>query len=170
MKTLDTLCAGKETLLRALRNVAAALLVVSVTITFVNVVMRYIARAPIFWADELALITFVAVVFLSLGGVENRGEHLRLTILYQFFGEKVRIAGEYLRVSVSLVVGAYLASVGFNAAYQNFLLGNRTVALKLPTALTYSVLPIAFLTIAIVDALFLLKSLPRKKTTLGKLE
>jgi TRAP-type C4-dicarboxylate transport system permease small subunit len=163
MKLLDLTDAGVDRILRGLRNVSVVLLVVSITITSVNVVMRYIAEAPIFWADELALVTFVAVVYLPLGSIEKSADHLRLTVVLNLFGKRVRAVAECLRMSVSLVVGTYVTVVGFGAVYKNFILGNKTVALRLPAALTYGVIPVGFAMIAIVDVLLLLKSLSRNK-------
>jgi TRAP-type C4-dicarboxylate transport system permease small subunit len=164
MKLLDLGSACVDRILRGLRNVSVAFLVVSVTITSVNVVMRYIAKAPIFWADELALVTFVALVYLPLGSIEKSADHLRLTAVLNLLGERARAAAEYLRMSVTLVVGTYLSVVGFGVVYKNFILGNKTVALRLPAALTYAVIPVGFVTMAIVDALFLLKFVSANKT------
>ena len=164
MELFDLANAGIERILRGLRNISIACLVVSVTITSVNVIMRYVARAPIYWADELALVTFVALVYLPLGNIEKSSDHLRLTVLLNFFGKRVRTALENLRLSVTLVVCAYLTVVGFGVVYRNFAVGNKTVALKLPAALTYGVIPLGFVMMAIVDVMFLLKFLSRNNT------
>lgn len=135
---------------------------ISVSITFINVVLRYVFKSPIFWADELATLSLIAMVFLPLAFVEKTSGHLQVTALLLILGKNQKLFCEYLRVIASIFVGMYVVLYGFPLVYQNYLMSIKTIALKVPTALTFSVIPIAFLAVTIVNILVLIKLLCKK--------
>jgi len=134
-------------------------LVVSVTITFINVLLRYVFKSPFHWADELATLSLVAMVFLPIAVIEKSGDHLRLTILFKIFGHKMKAFCEYLRVLGTLAISIYFMMAGFAVIYQNYLFANKTASLKIPTALTFAPIPKAFFAVAMVNLFLLLKLL-----------
>ncbi len=53
----------------------------ALALNFTNVVLRYVFHAPIYWAEEVMIFTFVWCVFLGAAVVALRGEHLRVELL-----------------------------------------------------------------------------------------
>ena len=154
---------GIDKIISALNILSIFFLVVSVAVTFMNVLLRYVFKSPFHWADELATLSLVAMVFLPIAVIEKTGDHLRLTILFQLFGERMKTFCEYLRVLATLAISIYFMVTGFPVIYQNYLLANKTASLKIPTALTFAPIPIAFSAVALVNLFLMLKWLSGKK-------
>jgi TRAP-type C4-dicarboxylate transport system permease small subunit len=152
-----------DKLIKLLEFISIFLLSISICITFINVVCRYIFRYPIFWADELATLILIAIVFLPVAMIEKTIGHLKVNILFQLLGDKMKIFGEYLKVLATIITGAYFFGVAVPVVYENYKLSINTIALKLPTAFSLSVIPIAFLTLTIVNLLFLIRLLKFQK-------
>ena len=69
----DTVLRGVRGLVSALRVLAGALLIASVTLNFANVIGRYCFSASIYWAEEVMLFLMVGCVFLGNGVVAWSG-------------------------------------------------------------------------------------------------
>ncbi len=81
---LLTLAPGLARLERALALAPAAILAAMMLLTFANVVLRYVFRAPISGAFELMSYMMAVLVFLSLVLVTARTEHVRISVLDGF--------------------------------------------------------------------------------------
>lgn len=60
-----------------------ATIVVSVTLLFINVILRYIFNTGIYGADEIALICFIWMSWLGISIGERQKEHIRIDMLSQ---------------------------------------------------------------------------------------
>ncbi|WP_332685578.1 TRAP transporter large permease [Bosea sp. (in: a-proteobacteria)] len=67
-------------LVRPLEIVAAALLVIIVTLLLGGVTSRYVLSIPVIWIDEAASISFLWLAMLGSAIAIDRNEHLRLTL------------------------------------------------------------------------------------------
>jgi len=152
-----------DKIISALNILSVFFLVVSVAVTFMNVLLRYVFKSPLHWADELATLSLVAMVFLPIAVIEKTGDHLRLTILFQIFGERMKTLCDYLRILGTLAISLYFVVTGFPVIYQNYLLANKTASLKIPTALTFAPIPIAFSAVALVNLFLIFKLISRKR-------
>ena len=91
------------------RFVAAALVVVEVTILFAGVVARYAFDHPLVWVEELAAILFLWLVSLGAVIALRKGEHMRMTVLVGRLGPRMqRLAACF---SALLVVGVALGLI-----------------------------------------------------------
>lgn len=149
-------------MVKFLEWVSMFLLALSVCITFINVVFRYILKTPLFWADEIATLALIAMVFLPAAGIEKTVGHLRVTILFQLLGYKMERLGEVIKILATVSTGIYLVWAGVPVIYENYQLYITTVALRIPTAFTLAVIPIAFLFITLAN-IFLSFDLIKKR-------
>jgi C4-dicarboxylate transporter DctQ subunit len=88
----DTVLRGVRGLVSALRVLAGALLIASVTLNFANVIGRYCFSASIYWAEEVMLFLMVGCVFLGNGVVAWSGRQIRMDVVVGMMPEKVREA------------------------------------------------------------------------------
>lgn len=77
-------------LVRPLEMVAAALLVIIITLLLGGVTSRYVLSIPVVWIDEAASISFLWLAMLGAAIAIDRNEHLRLTLFVGMLPEKWR--------------------------------------------------------------------------------
>jgi TRAP-type C4-dicarboxylate transport system permease small subunit len=90
-----------------------ALMVVMTTIISIQVGLRYIFNSSIDWADELARLSFVWVVFLAVPHGVKKGLHVGLDILPGLLPAQLRsLCGIFNRIAMA----AFLITAGWQAA------------------------------------------------------
>lgn len=133
----------------AFNKIAQVLLLACCIIAFLNVVLRYVFSAPLFWGEEATVILLVWFVFLPQGLLEATNEQLCMTALYQAVPDKVRRMLDILRLAVTFLFPFYLAFVAKGVVLQNYANGSRTAALDIPLWLLYLIICVALVCIAI---------------------
>ncbi len=63
----------------------AILLGVMVSIAFINVVVRYLTSFSFAWSEELTINFFVWITMLGIARAYRTGQHLSMSIFYNFF-------------------------------------------------------------------------------------
>jgi TRAP-type C4-dicarboxylate transport system permease small subunit len=81
--------------------VCQALIVGFAGLLLVNVMMRYLLNAPIYYADELAIYTLIWMAFLAISVTIARGDMIALTFLAELAVPRVRFV---LQLCVDLLV------------------------------------------------------------------
>jgi TRAP-type C4-dicarboxylate transport system permease small subunit len=90
-----------------------ALMTVMTSIISIQVGLRYIFNSSIDWADELARLSFVWVVFLAVPHGVKKGIHVGLDVLPALMPVRLRSAcAVFNRVAMAV----FLATAGFQAA------------------------------------------------------
>ena len=127
--------AGASLLDRIINRIAevvgVGVLCTIVTLVFANAVGRYVAGAPLIWAEELviALIPWLAMsgVFLSI----RRRQVIRIEV----FANKLEpVLRDALGIFISVLSAATFTALAYHAfSYVSLFGGDRTVYLKLPT-------------------------------------
>jgi C4-dicarboxylate transporter DctQ subunit len=79
-------------LVSLLRVVAGALLLLSVTLNFANVVGRYVFNYSIYWAEEVMVFLMVGCVFLGNAVVAWSGRQIRMDVIVNMMPDKLREA------------------------------------------------------------------------------
>ncbi len=136
----------QSNLLKVLSNldiwVAAIIMFALLILTFVNVLMRYVARSPITWADELQLFMFLWIVYLCAGAGFRNGSHVVIEILVDSLPAKAKKACEIVAFIVSIVVVVFLM-IQSNAYYfQLIKTGKIATLLRVPFKYIYVCIPI----------------------------
>jgi len=131
-------------ILGVMETLAVVLLAGSTVIAFVNVVARYVFSSPIAWSDEMNVLAMVWMVFISQGILERKNDQLRLTVLYNVMGGKLKTAVNILRTILTLGVGVSLCYAGMEIVVKNWQIKVSTQALGFPIWIAYFALPLAF--------------------------
>lgn len=103
-----------------------------------NVVMRYLATDPIFWAEEVSNFLFVWAGFLSCAYVLADGRHIRVTL---FVGLLPPAARQWISLLMAVVLVVVFGSFIWPSLISLKSM-NVTAALQMPEAYPYAVLPI----------------------------
>lgn len=103
-----------------------------------NVFMRYVLTAPIFWAEEMSNFLFVWAGFLSCAHVLADDRHIRVTLFVAALSKTVRRLVSFLMTAtLTVMFGSFIGpSV---TALQS---GNLTAAMQIPEQYPYTILPI----------------------------
>jgi TRAP-type C4-dicarboxylate transport system permease small subunit len=98
---------------RAIRVVIGVGFLFALGLNFTNVVMRYIFHAPIYWAEEVMIFTFVWCVFLGAAVVTLTSDHLRVEFLEWALPSSMRRA---LAVVIHVTAGLVMSFVAWRAS------------------------------------------------------
>lgn len=103
-----------------------------VVLIFFQVFFRYVLQTGLSWPDELARYFHIVVVFLTLGAVSRRQQHIRI----DFFRRKVP-SGALTRLSLLIETGAALILAAGAIEIVRRLGTFRTPAMNMPLALFF---------------------------------
>lgn len=132
---------GREKLCPEEWIIASTLAIMVITL-FSQIVARFVFNASFVWSEELSRYLFVWLVFLGLGAVTLRHEHIVVDALTEKFPAAVRRAllqGSYVLL---LLINVLLIVAAARMVYLLFDLGQESPALALPMWLVYLSLPV----------------------------
>ena len=118
----------------ALASVAGFLLFAMMTLTFIDVVMRYFLNAPIKGGFEVTELMMAVLIFAGLPLVSRKNEHVTIDAFDRFFPAGVR---RVLHVLIHLVCAAVLVGMAwllYRKAGSFAEIGDVTQTLKFPIA------------------------------------
>ncbi len=78
--------------LKGMAIAANLCLVAMLVITFLNVVLRYVAKRPLYWGDEVIINLMIVMVYAGFGFVLIEGGHIRMTAVFSKLPGKVQNA------------------------------------------------------------------------------
>ncbi|KRE16955.1 hypothetical protein ASE63_14710 [Bosea sp. Root381] len=98
--------------MRPVEFVAAALVVLIISVLLLGVTSRYVFSLPVIWIDEVASISFLWLAMLGSAIAIDRNEHLRLTLFVGMMPERLR---GFTNTLALLVVAAFLLAMIYPA-------------------------------------------------------
>lgn len=108
-------------------------------LVLLQVVLRYVFRAPLMWVEEASIFLMIWMTFLGAGVALRRGAHVALTLLLQRLPAKI---SRTLFVASCIIVLGFL----FIVAWQGWLLAmsvdERSPALSVPMFWPYLIIPL----------------------------
>ncbi len=110
-----------------------------------NVVLRYLLNEPIFWAEEASNYLFVWIGFLSCAHATGEGTHIRVTVIVNLFGERVRRAIGLVMDAIALAMFVSFAGPAWRALDSLHI----SIALQIPERYPYAVVPLTMALCAI---------------------
>lgn len=120
----------------------AGLMATMVAVLFVQVVSRFVLGSSLSWSEELARYVFIWLIFLCLGAVTVRGEHIAIDILTDRMPAGAqRVLGQICLV-LAFAINCALLVKGFEIAFVIADLGQTSAALSLPMWIVYAALPV----------------------------
>ncbi len=115
---------------------AAALFFAMFALFVAGVAMRYLAAAPLAWADELIMVIFIWLIFTTEALVIEEREQVSFDAVYDMASERGRRAIGILGAMV--LAGLFIASLPTVLDYVRFLWREKTNVLQWRLDLVYS--------------------------------
>lgn len=113
-----------------------------VALNFVNIVGRYLFRAPIPWAEEVMLYLMLALVFLGAGSVSLVGRHIRMDMALHMLPARLRNFFDLLGEVIFVGVAATVIWLCVPVVMQFLDFDQRSEAAGVPVWIAHSLVPI----------------------------
>lgn len=123
-------------------KVCAVIFSVMLAIVFVNVISRYILHASLSYTEELVTVLFVLLSTLGGASAASSDSHYTLALIVDMVPPKWKKALLLLADVLSIVACLLLLFTGLKMMIQQFGLGSRSYALKIPEWIYGSFVPI----------------------------
>jgi TRAP-type C4-dicarboxylate transport system permease small subunit len=121
---------------RAAEGISAALFFAMFALFLLGIAMRYLADAPLAWTDELIMVLFIWLVFLTEAVVIDEREQISFDVIYDVVGARGRRA---IGLAAALALASlFLASLPTVIDYVRFLWRERTAVLQWRLDLVYA--------------------------------
>ncbi len=146
-----TAVAALRALDRAVDSATALLLIGMVSVSILQVVMRYVFDAPLAWPEEMSRWAFLWLVMLGCVTVTRNGAHIRMSTVVHLLPTRTRPWTDLLGISLS---ASSLALIG----YLGIGLMNDTTGASISGGLSYRWLYLALPVGALLSLLTLLRS------------
>lgn len=117
-------------------------LVITVVMTFVQVVLRYIFSTSLPWTQEFLMMTFVYSVFAGAAYLVFKNEHL-VVDLYDNLSDRMHKILSILEVVIVMTVLAVFVYYGWVLVEQNLRSGQTLTLLPLKRAYLYMAIPVS---------------------------
>lgn len=116
----------------------AVVMAVMVTLTFANVVTRYVIVYPLAFTEEITISMFVWVTLLGVSIAFRSNAHLAVTFFYDLGNPSLRKIFYYVSTAMSLIFFILLTWLGTTQVIDEMELGVTTDSLAIP-AWIYSI-------------------------------
>ena len=131
-------------------NVTNLLLFSAVSLVFISILMRYVFRAPIPWADELYTIIFAWSMTLGYSVAVRDDAHIKMDAIDMIIkSPRLRLLLDVVSLVFSLIFSWILCYYGFLAMMLQYDLGRVTPTLLIPRYIIYSIIPFTVLIMTI---------------------
>lgn len=141
----------EEKLLKKLKNldlyIGAISFVVMVLLIVINVILRYIFRMGISWAEELTLILFTWSTYFGIVAAARYDKHVKVDILYNMFPKVVQKTIDIITEIGIVVLSGYLTYLSIIMCLN--VGSKRTLVMRLPANIVNSSLIVSFAMITI---------------------
>lgn len=104
--------------LRLLTLIASLLVAVTVSLTFMQVILRYFFNNPQTWVEEVGRYLFVWITFLGVAAAYFRDTHIRVDAVMSLIGGRVQRGADLLRRFVDAAAIAALLYSGILVAWK----------------------------------------------------
>ncbi len=124
-------------------------LVITVTIIFIQVIMRYVFNNSLSWSEELARYIFIWQIWLGTSLSYRQKSHIRITLLTDLLKDNAKVIIELFSDILLLIFCVFLAVSGFRLVGSMMSRNVVTPATQIPLAYVYLSLPISQAVLAI---------------------
>jgi TRAP-type C4-dicarboxylate transport system permease small subunit len=97
-------------------------------VMFVQVFARYALAIAVPWTDETSRFLYIAQIFLGMGIAQRYGQHIRITVVLDLMGQKLRNRIEILADVLTALIGVAIVF----GAFQMFFKSGNAMASTLP--------------------------------------
>lgn len=118
------------------------LLIVTVTLTFIQVVMRYIFHNSLAWSEELARYLFLYLIWIGAAYAVKREQHLRIEIILNRIPKEKLKTFENFIYFIWLGFSVFLFISSLNMTMDVFASGQLSPAMRIPMGYAYISIPL----------------------------
>jgi TRAP-type C4-dicarboxylate transport system permease small subunit len=122
--------------------IGSLILAVMISVTFVNVVTRYVIIYPLAWTEEITVSMFVWIVLLGTSIAFRGNAHLSMTFVYDFMPLPLKKISFVIANGMSIVFFALLIWMGSVQVLDEIALNVTSEALAIPTAIYSAGVPV----------------------------
>jgi TRAP-type C4-dicarboxylate transport system permease small subunit len=122
--------------------VGALILAVMVSVTFANVVTRYVIIYPLAWTEEITVSMFVWIVLLGTSVAFRKNAHLSMTFVYDFMPLPLKKVSFLIANAMCIVFFGLLIWLGTVQVLDEMALSVTSEALAIPAAIYSAGVPV----------------------------
>lgn len=141
---------------------AAIAMIVLVIVTFGGVIMRYFIGAPLVWAEEVQLWSFLWMTFLGGGAAFRYGSHVAVEMVVDLFPKNIQKIIEFIDIVIVVLVLCYLCYLSGDIIKLMLKIHKSTNILGVPFWFINGVLPVSCISM-LVSALYAYRRDLKKK-------
>ncbi len=142
-----------DALTLVVERVLALVLILGISLNFINVVGRYLGGFTLTGVDEIEIYFLIWIAFLGAAVVTWRGEHLRMDVLLMAYPTWVRKAEAVFETLVMFVVTTFVAWQSYLYVGRIHALGALSDIARIPTWIPHSAIMIGFASMAVLVVL-----------------
>lgn len=125
---------------KTLKYLVVAILILMTVVTFYQVILRYVLKAPTIWSEELSRYLYVWLVMLASAIAIRSKRHIRIDFFINKLGVKAKFVIEMIGFILILFFLFFLLREGISIVQSTF--NAETYSLKIPMAYPYMAIPI----------------------------
>ncbi len=132
-----------------------ASLVVTVTLVFAQIIMRYVVGQSLYWSEELARYIFLWQIWVGTSFAVKYSSHIRVEFLRNLLSEKKQLILDFVVQVIWLAFVVFLTYKSGILVRMLFGRGQLTPALRIPVAYAYLSVPVgcALMTFRLLQAM-----------------
>lgn len=126
---------------RGIEEVLFCGMCVLITVTFLQVLCRFVLKIPVSWSEEVARISFVWMILLGSALGVKEGSHLSLEILMKALPKRTE---HFMKILINLaviVIAGVILWYGWNYVVRS--VGKTAVTLPIPANCVYIAAPVS---------------------------
>lgn len=129
----------------AFEDYSLALGMISISIViFTNVISRYFFKVSLTWAEEFSRYVLIAITFIGVSSCARLDMHVSVDILSNKLSGFLENLHKIVIYSICIVVCLYMSYLSIRFTILQFIGGNVSVAIAIPTWILYSSVSIGF--------------------------
>jgi TRAP-type C4-dicarboxylate transport system permease small subunit len=131
-------------------------LIATVSIIFLQVVMRYVFESSLSWSEELARYIFLWQIWVGASYAVKKSKHIKVDIIKNFFPAKVQTTMEYISLLLWIGLSIFLTFRSAELTQFIFNRGQVSPAMRIPMGYAYASVPVgcALMTFRLFQVLF----------------
>ncbi len=123
-------------------NLLFASLIFTVTVIFIQVVMRYVFSNSLSWSEEAARYVFIWQTWIGASYAVRKKRHLRVEVIVDRFQGVPRKFIELVVLALWIVFGCFLIYKGYQLTKLIYMRGQISAALGISMAIPYAAIPV----------------------------
>lgn len=120
------------------------LLSVTSLLTFAQVVMRYIAKSPLSWSEEISRYMFIWMIYIGVSYGVKRDAHIKVDFLMNLFPKSIRKGILAISDLIFMAFSLFIVVTGFEVATKILELGQKSPAVGFQMGYVYFATVVGF--------------------------